>query len=116
MSHEVITKAQALLRENERIFELENQKMEELSNRNNLLYNNLNAWHSQLNAIIEEYNQKVVINDEDLRRQALESVQSARLEAIEKFQDILVHGHVLEQAKRVKFSDLVLTEFASKAK
>jgi NitT/TauT family transport system substrate-binding protein len=36
--------------------------------------------------------------------------------AIEKFQDILVEGHVLEQAKRVKFSDLVLTEFAAKAK
>src|SRR5215471_1787478 len=36
--------------------------------------------------------------------------------AMEKFQDILVQGHVLEQAKRVKFSDLVLTEFAAKAK
>ena len=36
--------------------------------------------------------------------------------AIEKFQDILVQGNVLEQAKRVKFEDLVLTEFASKAK
>jgi len=35
---------------------------------------------------------------------------------IEKFQDILVQGHVLEQAKRVKFTDLVLTEFAAKAK
>ena len=37
-------------------------------------------------------------------------------EAIEKFQDILVQGNVLEQSKRVKFEDLVLTEFASKAK
>jgi NitT/TauT family transport system substrate-binding protein len=36
--------------------------------------------------------------------------------AIEKFQDILVQGHVLDAAKRVKFKDLVLTEFASKAK
>jgi NitT/TauT family transport system substrate-binding protein len=36
--------------------------------------------------------------------------------AIEKFQDILVQGHVLDQAKRVKFADLVLTEFAAKAK
>jgi len=36
--------------------------------------------------------------------------------AIEKFQDILVNGHVLDKAKRVKFQDLVLTEFASKAK
>jgi NitT/TauT family transport system substrate-binding protein len=36
--------------------------------------------------------------------------------AIEKFQDILVQGNVLDPAKRVKFGDLVLTEFASKAK
>ena len=36
--------------------------------------------------------------------------------AIEKFQDILVQGHVLDQAKRVKFADLIVTEFASKAK
>jgi NitT/TauT family transport system substrate-binding protein len=36
--------------------------------------------------------------------------------AIEKFQDILVQGNVLEPAKRVKFADLVLPEFASKAK
>jgi len=36
--------------------------------------------------------------------------------AIEKFQDILVHGNVLEQGKRVKFQDLVLTDFAAKAK
>jgi len=36
--------------------------------------------------------------------------------AIDKFQDILVHGHVLDDNKRVKFEDLVRTEFASKAK
>jgi NitT/TauT family transport system substrate-binding protein len=36
--------------------------------------------------------------------------------AIEKFQDILVQGHVLDQGKRVKFADLVLTEYAAKAK
>jgi NitT/TauT family transport system substrate-binding protein len=36
--------------------------------------------------------------------------------AIEKFQDILVQGSVLDPAKRVKFADLVVTEFASKAK
>jgi NitT/TauT family transport system substrate-binding protein len=36
--------------------------------------------------------------------------------AIDKFQDILVQGNVLEPAKRVKFSELVITEFASKAK
>ena len=36
--------------------------------------------------------------------------------AIDKFQDILVQGHVLDPAKRVKFQDLVVTEFAGKAK
>jgi hypothetical protein len=36
--------------------------------------------------------------------------------AIEKFQDILVQGHVLEPSKRVMFADLVRTDFASKAK
>ena len=36
--------------------------------------------------------------------------------AIEKFQDILVQGNVLEPAKRVRFADLVVTDFASKAK
>jgi NitT/TauT family transport system substrate-binding protein len=35
--------------------------------------------------------------------------------AIEKFQDILVQGRVLDPAKRVKFTDLVIPEFASKA-
>ena len=35
--------------------------------------------------------------------------------AIEKFEDILVHGHVLDADKRVKFADLVRTEFAAKA-
>jgi NitT/TauT family transport system substrate-binding protein len=35
--------------------------------------------------------------------------------AIDRFEDILIHGHVLDEAKRVKFSDLVLTEFADKA-
>jgi NitT/TauT family transport system substrate-binding protein len=36
--------------------------------------------------------------------------------AMEKFQDILVQGHVLEPDKRVKFADLVVTEFFNKAK
>src|SRR5580704_7275610 len=36
--------------------------------------------------------------------------------AIEKFQDILVQGHVLDEGKRVKYQDLVVTEFAAKAK
>jgi NitT/TauT family transport system substrate-binding protein len=35
--------------------------------------------------------------------------------AIEKFQDILVQGGVLDSAKRVKYSDVVVTEFAAKA-
>jgi NitT/TauT family transport system substrate-binding protein len=37
-------------------------------------------------------------------------------QAIERFQDILVNGHVLDANKRVKFQDLVRTDFASKAK
>ena len=36
--------------------------------------------------------------------------------AIEKFQDILVQGGVLDAGKRVKYQDLVLAEFANKAK
>jgi NitT/TauT family transport system substrate-binding protein len=36
--------------------------------------------------------------------------------AMEKFQDILVQGNVLENSKRVKFETLVLSEFANKAK
>jgi NitT/TauT family transport system substrate-binding protein len=35
--------------------------------------------------------------------------------AIERFQDILVQGGVLDNAKRVKYSDVVVTEFAAKA-
>jgi len=35
---------------------------------------------------------------------------------IEKFQDILVQGDVLTQGKRVKYPDLVLAEYANKAK
>jgi NitT/TauT family transport system substrate-binding protein len=36
--------------------------------------------------------------------------------AMEKFQDILIQGGVLEAGKRVKFSDLVVTEFFNKVK
>jgi NitT/TauT family transport system substrate-binding protein len=36
--------------------------------------------------------------------------------AMERFQDILVQGNVLENNKRVKFETLVLSEFANKAK
>ena len=36
--------------------------------------------------------------------------------AIDKFQDILVQGNVLDRGKRVKFDDLVLTNFAKNAK
>jgi NitT/TauT family transport system substrate-binding protein len=35
---------------------------------------------------------------------------------METFQDVLVQGNVLEQGKRVKYQDLVLTEYTSKAK
>ncbi len=35
--------------------------------------------------------------------------------AIDKFQDILVQGHVLDADKRVKFDDLVTNDFAKKA-
>ena len=37
-------------------------------------------------------------------------------QAINRFEEILVHGHVLDENKRVKFTDLVRTEFAAKAK
>jgi NitT/TauT family transport system substrate-binding protein len=36
--------------------------------------------------------------------------------AIATFQDILVHGGVLEPAKKVKFEDLIINEYANKAK
>jgi NitT/TauT family transport system substrate-binding protein len=36
--------------------------------------------------------------------------------AIERFQDVLVQGHVLDANKRVKYADLVVTQFADKAK
>ncbi len=35
--------------------------------------------------------------------------------AIARFEDILVHGHVLDANKRVKFQDLIRTDFANKA-
>jgi NitT/TauT family transport system substrate-binding protein len=35
--------------------------------------------------------------------------------AIDRFQDILVQGGVLDSAKRVKYADIVLTDFAAKA-
>jgi NitT/TauT family transport system substrate-binding protein len=35
--------------------------------------------------------------------------------AMDRFQDILIHGRVLDAAKRVKFHDLVRTEYADKA-
>jgi len=37
-------------------------------------------------------------------------------EAIEKFQDILVQGHVLEPARRVKYADVVLDRFTANLK
>jgi hypothetical protein len=35
---------------------------------------------------------------------------------MEKFQDILIQGNVLDAAKRVKFKDWVITEFTDKVK
>src|SRR5215471_11860333 len=43
------------------------------------------------------------------------STPAIDLRAIEKIQDVLIQGNVLEPAKRVKFGDVVLTEFASRA-
>src|SRR5262249_61311546 len=37
-------------------------------------------------------------------------------EAIEKFQDILVQGHVLEPTRRVKYADVVLDRFTANMK
>lgn len=70
----MILKAQALLQENEHILERENNKMKELYVRSNLLFDNLGTWHSRLDAVTEEFNQKSAITDEELRRQSLESV------------------------------------------
>jgi NitT/TauT family transport system substrate-binding protein len=50
------------------------------------------------------------------RLQMWKNTPSIDAAAIEKFQDILVHGGVLPAAKRVKYADLIVTEFASKAK
>jgi NitT/TauT family transport system substrate-binding protein len=36
--------------------------------------------------------------------------------AIDKFEDILIQGHVLEANKRVKLADVLLTDFAAKAR
>ena len=36
--------------------------------------------------------------------------------SLEKFQDILVQGHVLDPGKRVKIADVVRPEFAAAAK
>jgi len=36
--------------------------------------------------------------------------------AIEKFQDILVQGHVLEPTRRVKYADVVLDRFTTSVK
>jgi NitT/TauT family transport system substrate-binding protein len=44
------------------------------------------------------------------------SSPSVEPEAIDRFQDILVHGHVLDDNKRVKFSDLVVADFAARAR
>ena len=50
------------------------------------------------------------------RAQNLKTTPVIEPAAIDKFQDVLVEGHVLDPAKRVKFADLVLTQFAGKVK
>jgi NitT/TauT family transport system substrate-binding protein len=44
------------------------------------------------------------------------STPTIQPDAIDRFQDILVQGHVLDASKRVEFQNLVVTEFASNAK
>ena len=42
--------------------------MDELSAQNTLLRTNLDAWHSQLDVIKAEYNQKSAATDDDLKK------------------------------------------------
>ena len=88
-SHEVIRNAQALLRDNERILDIENKKMEALSAQNTLLRTKLEGWHSQLDVIKAEYSQRSTITEDDLKKQAVEAAQSARLSAIATSQEKL---------------------------
>ena len=59
--------------------------------------------------------------DNLLQRRSARSLQIWKVKpaiepaAIEKFQNILVQGGVLESGKRVKYSDIVVTDFATKA-
>ena len=62
------------------------------------------------------YKVKFLVEDDIIFWDGTEHPPVIEPKAIDKFQDILVQGNVLEPGKRVKFTDLVLTEFASKAK
>lgn len=63
-------------------------------------------------------NEKALANSVDRYRKMKIWKSSPAIEPgpMETFQDVLVQGNVLEQGKRVKFQDLILTEYANKAK
>ena len=80
------------------------------------------ASPTEIVAAIEQYfpgvNKQALINAAT-RYQKLKMWKTSPVideKPIEKFQDILVHGNVLEASKRVKFQDLIRNEFANKAK
>jgi NitT/TauT family transport system substrate-binding protein len=63
-------------------------------------------------------NEKALANSVDRyrRMKIWKSTPAIEPGPMETFQDVLVQGNVLEQAKRVKFQDLIVTEYTSKAK
>ena len=63
-------------------------------------------------------NPKAMVNAAERyqRLKIWKSTPKIEQKAMDKFQDILVQGNVLENGKRVKFETLVLSEFANKAK
>lgn len=80
------------------------------------------ASPTEIVAALEQYfpgvNKQALINAV-ARQQKLKMWKTSPVideKPIAKFQDILVHGNVLEASKRVKFQDLIRNEFANKAK
>ena len=63
-------------------------------------------------------NEKALANSVDRyrRMKIWKSTPAIEPGPMETFQDVLVQGNVLEQAKRVKFQDLIITEYTNKAK
>jgi NitT/TauT family transport system substrate-binding protein len=63
-------------------------------------------------------NEKALANSVDRyrRMKIWKSTPAIEPGPMETFQDVLVQGNVLEQGKRVKYQDLILTEYTSKAK